>query len=308
MTASDLCQYDDAATALIIDPFLEIKTHKMEINRPEFLDSEKEQLRSIIFEAISKQDFENAYEKILDTGLIRDLNIKKFKDHLFLFFNFFKKSSGFQIALCDRYISEGKKGAKIISTRKWSRGERIQDLIGCIVELTDKEEREILRYGENDFSVMYSTRKKCSQLWLGPAAYINHDCWPNCKFEAKENEKAEVVVIKDIEVGEEILCNYGSDFFGEKNCFCECMTCEYMGRGYFAQVKESDEKEGGYCLRFTSNRRQRFDAKKNETRETKNNDSASKIRKRERYQTEKLDKRIEDSAKTSFRRVLRENV
>lgn len=187
LTASQLCELDDLATMIVIDSYLGFQTHKMDTYfrpvRKHFAKWKK---------AVEKFKTTKNYEECFDEMTVNNewyknyssaktsLELEMFKAHLFKFLHFFNPDSGITIKECLRYSNE-KKGGKIVATRKWLKNEKIEKLIGCIAEMTKVEELSLLKPGVNDFSVMYSCRKQCSQLWLGPGAYINHDCRPNCK-------------------------------------------------------------------------------------------------------------------------------
>jgi len=106
------------------------------------------------------------------------------------------------------------------------RGDRISELKGCIGEMSHEQQRAILVEGKNDYSVQYSTSKRKCHLWLGPAAFLNHDCKPNAKIQSTGNHSASVYAIADIKNDDEILIFYGKDFFEVGNTECECRTCE----------------------------------------------------------------------------------
>lgn len=187
LTAAQLCEYDDLATMMVIDSYLGFQTHKMNTKFRAVTNYQTE-WRQAVEQFCQSQNYAECYEKLTaNKWFQRHFSNKskrqqeQFRLHLYKFLHFFNPESGITIRECFRYSQEKNRGAKIVATRKWSKYDKIEMLIGCIAELNKKDEAKILKPGVNDFSVMYSTRKQCSQLWLGPGAYLNHDCRPNCK-------------------------------------------------------------------------------------------------------------------------------
>jgi len=260
MTPKELSDYDDIGTAVIADPYLGFGTHKMNLRFRSPRQVHQNYFKSVVTNFLKHQDYEKVYAQLLGSEWFVSMTRRRskiwqkgLKEHIFRFVGAFDKEAGFIIEPCHRYSMEGRIGAKIVSTKKWVPGEKISYLIGCIAEMTKEEERNLLVPGENDFSVMFSCRKNCAQLWLGPAAYINHDCLPNCKFVPTGRNRASVKVLRDIQPGEEIMCMYGTDFFGDKNCKCECETCEVSKNGAFSVLRTGmtpeEKAKTGYSLR-----------------------------------------------------------
>ncbi|KAK1928040.1 hypothetical protein DB88DRAFT_480167 [Papiliotrema laurentii] len=94
------------------------------------------------------------------------------------------------------------------------------------------------RTKRRDFSIVWSGLKRCFQLFLGPARFLNHDCNPNVEL-LRQGKYVTFRVLRDIRVGDEITTFYGDNYFGRGNIECLCLTCELAHKGGFTPKESS---------------------------------------------------------------------
>ena len=80
------------------------------------------------------------------------------------------------------------------------------------------------------------------------ARYINHACRPNAESDVSARKRKVVIrAIKNIEPGEEINYDYGTDYFKAylKPIGCKCDSCEKKRKKLRAEEREEEEARKG---------------------------------------------------------------
>uniref|UniRef100_A0A2K5KA18 Uncharacterized protein n=2 Tax=Colobus angolensis palliatus TaxID=336983 RepID=A0A2K5KA18_COLAP len=150
MSAKELCENDDLATSLVLDPYLGFQTHKMNTSafpsrssrhfsksdsfshnnpvrfRP--IKGRQEELKEVIERFKKDEHLEKAFKCLTSGEWARHYFLNKnkmqeklFKEHVFIYLRMFATDSGFEILPCNRYSSE-QNGAKIVATKERGTG------------------------------------------------------------------------------------------------------------------------------------------------------------------------------------------
>lgn len=122
----------------------------------------------------------------------------------------------------------------VVATRNISSNICLYELCGQLYPISN----DFLKKGINDFSTVTSCINKKDYIFLGPIAFVNHDCQPNLEWYSRTKKLSCVKTVCNIYKGQELTVFYGRHFFGLNNCDCRCVTCETNGTGFFFKGKE----------------------------------------------------------------------
>jgi len=123
-------------------------------------------------------------------------------------------------------VGRSKTGLGLFATKPIKKGTKIVRYFGPILDSRKKDEDAI----ENKYLFELNGRWTIDgSIRENVARYINHACRPNAESDVKPRKrKVFIRAIKDIEPGEEINYDYGTDYFKAylKPIGCKCEACE----------------------------------------------------------------------------------
>ncbi|GJJ73041.1 [histone H4]-N-methyl-L-lysine20 N-methyltransferase [Entomortierella parvispora] len=241
MDLATLSSVDDVLSDLLVDKLhLWFITHKMDEKYTPVDVPEQVVMDIIQRDVVVNRRPGDALQRLLELDVIKarftgPYVLKAFKSHARRYLGMYLPSAGYEISQTDRYTAVTKKSeACVIARRDISSGHEIEACSGSISILTPEEDQNLTR----DFSVIKTSRRG-TNIFLGPARFVNHDCDPNCAFVSRGAHTVYLKATKNIVPNEELTVYYDDNYFGENNCDCLCATCERLEKGAFNKSQDN---------------------------------------------------------------------
>jgi hypothetical protein len=160
-------------------------------------------------------------------------------------------------------------GLGLFATKPIKKGTKIIRYFGPLLDSKKKKDDAIENkylFELNDrWTIDGSVRKNI-------ARYINHACKPNAESDVKPRKRKVVIrAIKDIEPGEEINYDYGTDYFKAylKPIGCKCASCEKKRKKKRAEARAEKAQLKAKAEKKAQKKAEKLAAKAKEQREKK---------------------------------------
>lgn len=139
-------------------------------------------------------------------------------------------------------VGRSKTGLGLFATKPIKKGTRIIRYFGPILDSRIPEQDEI----ENKYLFELNGRWTIDgSVRKNLARYINHSCRPNAESDVRPRErKVFIRAIRNIEPGDEINYDYGTDYFKAylKPIGCKCVSCEAKRKKLRAEARAERTK------------------------------------------------------------------
>src|SRR3954454_7441165 len=177
-------------------------------------------------------------------------------------------------------VGRSRTGLGLFATKPIKKGTRIARYFGPLLDSKKKKddaiENKYLFELNNRWTIDGSVRENV-------ARYINHACKPNAESDVKPRKrKVFIRAIKNIEPGDEINYDYGTDYFKAylKPIGCKCDACEKKRKKKRAEARaerlrlkrkaeKKAEKEAARLAEKLAKAKRKAEKKRKKSRETK---------------------------------------
>jgi hypothetical protein len=139
-------------------------------------------------------------------------------------------------------IGRSRTGLGLFATKPIKKGAKIVRYFGPLLDSRNKKHDDI----ENKYLFELNGRWTIDgSVRKNVARYINHACRPNAESDVSARKRKVVIrAIKNIEPGEEINYDYGTDYFKAylKPIGCKCDSCEKKRKKLRAEERERKKR------------------------------------------------------------------